>query len=61
MAKNEKEIRSRQTSPSDIWKAAQKSLDSMSPAERVNTLKEAGILTVAGNVSKPYRSVIRSK
>ncbi|MBK1814629.1 hypothetical protein JIN84_03330 [Luteolibacter yonseiensis] len=46
-------------SPAEIWKAARKTLHSMTTAQKVETLKGAGILTVKGNVSEPYKGVIR--
>ncbi|GAA5129422.1 hypothetical protein GCM10023212_37460 [Luteolibacter yonseiensis] len=58
MARQGKETRM-DASPAEIWKAARKTLHSMTTAQKVETLKGAGILTVKGNVSEPYKGVIR--
>ena len=44
-------------SPSDIWNAVKKRLQAMSPQEKEDTLKQAGILTETGEVALPYKAV----
>lgn len=42
----------------ELWAAAVKRLNAMTPEERVQTLVDAGILTADGEVAEPYQKVV---
>jgi hypothetical protein len=42
-------------SPSEAWQVAKSQFKKMTDAEKVQTLKDAGILTPSGKLAKPYR------
>lgn len=41
-----------------VWKKISEDLKVMTPAQKAQTLVNAGILTSKGNVRKPYRNAI---
>lgn len=41
-----------------VWKKIFADLKAMTPAQKAQTLVDAGILTAKGNVRKPYRNAI---
>lgn len=43
--------------PIKLWGQVQQKLDRMTSQEKVGTLIDAGILTKAGNPTKPYREM----
>jgi len=44
--------------PDDAFARALKRIKGMTKAERINSLKEAGILTRKGKYTKPYRVLV---
>lgn len=54
----------RQPTTNDVraaWKRAAARLDAMTPAERVGTLVDAGILTADGEPTPPYKNLFGSR
>ena len=45
----------------EAWKLAQEQFERMTDAEKVQTLKDAGILTPTGRLAKPYRDPLPKK
>ncbi len=41
------------------WEVSKRSLDSMTPAQRTQTLVKSGVLTKKGNVTRVYKGVFK--